>query len=233
MARYAACAATLLALAGCTLISPDVEVAVEIPPLPEAWTQALSGVGFTLVYLDGNGTRTETVLEEGERSAAVQSLKLPGAPILAYPRTASAAAGVLRPAGGFASAEDGRAALSWEDGPLAWICLTLREAGLDPAAFNVKRLGGYLAEKEDPWEWDLHGICQKIASGDFSAYDIDALPQVEIELSLPEGDWVFESPFRSPVLSLGEPLLMEVSCGMHAFFSAGERVDVYAGGVVH
>src|SRR5512142_1027158 len=103
-----ACAAALfLACAGCTLISPDVEVAVEIPPLPDAWAQSLSGVGFTLIYLDGDGAQAETTIAAGERSAAIRVLKASCSPILAFPWASSAPVGVLRPAGGFAAPEGG------------------------------------------------------------------------------------------------------------------------------
>ncbi len=201
---------------------------VSIPPPPQGWQTVLSGMRFTLVFLDGSGGRVEKVLEEGELSALINSRKMPGSPILAFPWTPRVEAGILRPAGGFTSVGE-QAVLSWQEGPLAAICLRLWEAGFDPGRFNIERLGKKLAEREDPWEWDITRMAQKIAEGGFSAYDVDPLPFKEMAVGLLPGDWVSESPFKPVIHSSGQLQEMDLVRGMHAFFGQGGlRVDVYA-----
>jgi hypothetical protein len=136
-------------------------------------------------------------------------------PVLAWPSREH-----LRPAGGFypLSLRDfqGQQVLevTWQDGAAAMVVERLVREGRDVSVFNVPRLRRFLEESGDPWDVDLDAVAEKIARGEFSAWDIDRLPTREVEVFPGSGTWFLESPFspsctaenrriRLPTVSLG------------------------------
>ena len=146
-------------------------------------------------------------------------------PVLAYPRTARDSVRLLRPAGGIFTGTGPTLQLTWKDGALACVLARLLSVGRDCSLFNAQRLSGYFGRAEDPWDLDLDGIAEKIAAGDFSAYDIDALPTLEMSVNPGPGEWFLESPLRPvPVPDAEGRLTGQVSEGVHALFSVEGRL---------
>ena len=156
-------------------------------------------------------------------------------------------AGVLRPAGGFfplslrASGDRQVVELSWEDGPAALVVLRVAAAGRDTSCFNVPRLCRFLRETGEPWALDLDAVAQKIAQGEFTAWDIDRLPCRDAEVQPGPGTWFIESPFFSTIDAAGgKVVLPQIAWGTHRLFSTagpswtleiGERESVLMPGV--
>jgi hypothetical protein len=227
--------AAALLLASCAL-GPAARLEVQLPPLPDPWLAAFPRVDCVLGYTDASG-ETQWLRVEGWKSGTIIECSKEGnTPVLAYPVLPSAPdppqPGMLRPAGGVFpdAAKACRGALTieltWKDGAAACVAQELRRAGLDTSLFNMTRLAGVLREKVDPWDFDLGTIVQKIASGDFDVYDIDALALRDVPVDAGAGSWVMESPFRGATVSdAGGVLnLVDVSLGLHAVFSSGGRI---------
>ncbi|HEY9595423.1 MAG TPA: hypothetical protein VHE79_13160 [Spirochaetia bacterium] len=165
----------------------------------------------------------------GQGTVVVTCSRAASTPILAYPVTphdlGEAVPGLLRPAGALVTSEES-AALTWEEGPIASVVLKVATAGRDVSLFNAERLAGYLAEKDDPWTVDLDAVAQRIAEGNFSAYDIDALPSRDATVTPGVGTWFLESPFAAAVESdaVGAVTLEGVTAGAHALFSMDGRL---------
>jgi hypothetical protein len=226
-------AAVLLAFAGCAVFSAEVPVRVVIPRPPEAWTQAFPDLWFLLVFRDGAGGSRTLRVPEGALELTIPCAKSGNSPVLAYPRSSLDGAqpgdvpGTLRPAGGLypgslgASRETPTLFLSWRDGPVAFLMSRLAEGGRDTALVNAARLSACVSQAEDPWSLDLEQIAQKLSDGDFSAYDVDALPVSNILVDTGPGRWFTESPFFGPPVaaSQGRVGLRQVSYGLHYLFS--------------
>ncbi len=221
-------------VAACAVFGPDAEVQVVLPSPPEHWRAAFAGLGFRIVVPRGQSMRAERDAAGGESPVAITLDKITNAPVLAYPFDqggAGAGAGVpglLRPAGGFypysLRRRDGEEvlALTWEDGAAALVVARLLDRGYDVSLFNVERLSRYLREAEDPWSWDLEAIAEKIARGDFTAWDVDELPRRDAAVSPGPGTWFLESPFALPLAALeGWIVLPGVTWGDHCLFSLG------------
>ncbi len=230
----------VLLLDGCGLFSSEMPVEILLPPPPAQWAVSFPGLRFTLLYPDGEGELREVQLPEGCGRVHASCSKKRNAPILVYPWSpqdyGGIARGVLPPAGGLSPLaltghKGGETlALSWEDGPLAEIFLLLIKTGLDTSRVNSERLAGYMRDIADPWNWDLNKIAERLAAGDFRAYDIDRLPAADARLSGFEGDWFLESPY-SEVFHAGADGILDlpgVCYGAHSLFSArGARVGLY------
>ncbi len=80
---------------------------------------------------------------------------------------------------------------------------------------------------DDPWGLDLDAITDKLARGDFDAYDVDPLPRRSVSLAAGPGTWILESPFQPARAAEagGNLLLAEVPLGLHTLFSLeGHRI---------
>ncbi len=228
------------AFGGCALFEPEIRVRVIIPPAPQAWLGELGALRFAVFSADGDGVlgwRAEAA--EGAASVLLSCSKRGNTPVLAYPWSAAqgtaAVRGTLRPAGGLfplhlrQGADAPELVLSWEDGALAEVFRALCGSGYDAAPVNAGRLAERMREAPDPWVWDVSAIAQDIASGQFSAYDIEGLPVADVRLGAPAGDWLTESPFR-PAVAAGQDgtLILEgLGFGLHSLFSLGRRMDFY------
>ena len=212
--------------ASCALFGPRTDLRVRLPEPPEQWSRAFADLRFSLVFRDGSGTwRTVTVTDRSQ-APVVSCWKAGNTPVLAYP-TAARAAGYLRPAGGLYPEDcvDGSGnseiTLSWGDGCLAYVFKLLAERGFDTSLVNAGRLASCFGRHADPWSLDLDAVAQKLAQGDFSAYDIDLLPARDVTLSPGAGEWFLESPFASTnlIITVESMTLPALSVGMHALFS--------------
>jgi hypothetical protein len=237
----ALCAAAVLE--GCGLFEADISVEVRLPPPPRRWSECFRELRFTLSYPDGDGEFRERRLEDWSPPVRVSLTKRANAPILAYPWSpgdfGGIPRGVLCPAGALSSlcttGDDGAQEISlcWEDGPLAEVFLFLWKSGIDPGRVNARRLAGYMRKSPDPWSWDVKKIAERLAAGDFRAYDVDRLPASDVRLSGFEGEWFFESPF-SPSLCPDSGGVLEIAAlpyGAHTLFSVrGESVGLFVDG---
>jgi hypothetical protein len=122
--------------------------------------------------------------------------------------------------------------LSWEDGCAALIVSRVKKLGRDMGRFNVSRLVERMRLAEDPWRWDAVTMAERIATGDFTAFDIELLPSRDVELTIVEGEWFLESPF-APVHGVGSDgklALQAVALGPHTLFSMdGSETRMYVG----
>jgi hypothetical protein len=230
------------ALFSCELFSPAARVLVVMPEPPPHWQRAFPGLGFTLEYRDASGRVQEVVGEDWSAGVEIACSKEQNSPILAYPWTdADSLAGarvVLPPAGGFFPLSLGVAggqqvlSLSWEDGCAALVVSRVRALGRDVGLFNVPRLVERLRLADDPWTWDAVAMAERIAAGDFTVFDIDALPCRDVDLAVGEGQWFLESPCTTVrgADSAGMGVLPAVPLGPHTLFSLeGARIGIYVG----
>jgi hypothetical protein len=227
--RLALVVVVVLKAAGCDLATDD-EVKVLLPAPPVPWQIAFPRLGFRVVTLDARKGVRERNVDDWRAPPVVTCARSVNSPILAYPRETgladSAAAGDLRPAGGFyplslRAYQGGEVLeLTWEDGPAALVMSRASARGLDVSLFNVSKLRRYLQEHGDPWALDLDAISQKVALGVLTAWDIDTLPCRDVEVEPGPGTWFLESPF-SPSFEAahGKVVLTGVSLGCHRLFS--------------
>jgi hypothetical protein len=232
-------ATAALAVSGCALFGPEVSVRVVIPHLPEYWKRAFPDLWFLLVFRDGTGSIRTVRASVGALELSIPCAKSGNSPVLAFPRASADggpcedAPGPFKPAGGLypgslgESRETPTLLLSWQDGPVAYLMSQLAERGLDTALVNAARLSGYLSKAQDPWSLDLESIAQKLADGDFTAYDVRALPSCAVKVAPGPGHWFSESPFfgapeEASQGQLGIPLM---SYGLHYLFSLEGRLS--------
>ncbi len=235
------CALLSCALLSCELFSPAARVLVRMPQPPPHWKCAFPGIGFTIEYRDASGRIQEVVGEDWSAVVEIACSKEQNSPILAYPWTRDSTAGarvVLPPAGGFFPLSLGVVggqhilSLSWEDGCAALVVSRVRALGRDVGLFNVPRLVERLRRADDPWTWDAVAMAERIAAGDFTSYDIDALPSRDVELAPAMGEWFLESPFAAvrSADSAGTLVLPAVPLGRHTLFSLeGARIEISVG----
>jgi hypothetical protein len=220
-------------LAGCAAFAPEDRVKVELPPLPDHWARTFPGIGAVLV-VTGPAGRVRRIPVAGWNAEVLFDCPKAGTtPVLAYP-----ARDGLRPAGGVYPSSLGGGgqvcslALSWQGGPMAYVLSLVRGQGIDCSLFNTRRLAEYLAGVADPWDIDLEGVAEKIARGDFTAYDIDALPARDQRARPGPGQWFLESPFRDllPAEPDGSLTLAGLADGTHTLFSVeGDEVRLWSG----
>jgi hypothetical protein len=226
MRRFLAAAACLFTVS-CSFVVPDADITVLLPDLPAHWQAAFGDLGFRVVTIDSAGAARSVSVPAGQRTVVVLASREAGMPILAFPVTRynRDAHGLLRPAGALASS-GGTASLRWEDGPVASVMLSVAGAGRDISLFNAGRLGGYLAEKDDPWTVNLERVAERVASGDFSAYDIDERESRDISVTVGTGTWFLESPFAGAVEADGggAVALDAITLGAHSLFSSDGRL---------
>jgi len=217
-------AAAALSTACCNLV-PDEEVDILLPAPPAAWQITFPRMGFRIVTRDGHNCPVETTAADWHSPVAARCARGVSSPVLAYPLD-----GRLRPAGGFSALSlrsyQGREVLelTWMDGAAALVIARLADMGRNVSLFNVPRLRRFLAEAEDPWDVDLDAAAQKIAMGEFTAWDIDRLPSRDAEVGPGPGTWFLESPFSLPrEAENGRIRLPGVSLGCHTLFSLDGR----------
>lgn len=202
------------------------------PSPPVAWQIAFPGLGFRVVAMDCRGGALVTEVVDWRLPHAIRCSRGVNTPIIAWPyepgspRSAAFAPGLLRPAGGFFPLSLRTAGnrqvveLSWEDGPAALVVSRIVDAGRDPSRFNVPRLCRFLRETGEPWALDLDAVAQKISQGEFTAWDIDALPCRDAEVDPGPGTWFLESPFSPMFKSTGGRIVLpRVADGVHRLFS--------------
>ncbi len=227
-----------LCLFSCGAFGPLARVDVLIPAPPTHWTKAFPDLEFRLVFPDSAGREQVIRVADPWKPVVIDCSKAGNAPILAYPCSAkdregeTGQAGMLRPAGGLypgsLDESSGRPTLvlDWRDGPAATVLSRLLSLGRDTSLVNAERLIRYFRDAEDPWNLDLKLIEDKLASGKFTAYDIDELPCRDVFVKAGPGEWFTESPFSTVASIAGEGTLSlpGVSLGMHGLFSMDGRL---------
>ncbi|MGA2478628.1 MAG: hypothetical protein ABSG63_07765 [Spirochaetia bacterium] len=223
----------LLALlpAGCAAFAPEADLGIVLPAPPEHWQRAFSNLEARIVFPDATGRIREVDVSDWDAPGGISCPKTGTTPVLAWPRTCGSGEqgqgghGRLRPAGAlypFSLRGDGRTLeLTWAEGAAGYVLMLLRSGETDCSRFNAQRLSTYIRGHADPWDLDLEGIAQKIAGGDFTAFDIDSLPCRDQVVKPGPGEWFLESPFRDVLAAdeLGEVTLCGLSDGVHALFS--------------
>jgi len=224
----------LVASAGCSLFADSIEVVIVLPAVPPAWEPILRAEGSPsfLVRAPGRGRQLQEVLLPAPLSIqATCRLKLPkraNLPVVAVP-VVQGRSDLLRPAGGLfpaALSDGGKLSLSWEDGFLAALLLTLAERGQLLEALNARRLSEEIERRcaGDPWSLDQGAILTLLSLGSFRADRIKILPLRSINLHCAPGSrWVEGDPFRSShqADALGALSVDPIVAGFHAYF----RVD--------
>ncbi len=223
--------AGLIGLSSCPVFQPGQRVLVLLPPPPVHWQIAFPGLAFRVGAPDGSMT-AEIVAEDWLRPLEIECSRAVNTPILAWPfvpegrGAAPVGPGLLRPAGGFFPGclrtfqGEEVVELSWEDGAAALVVSRAAEAGGDMSRFNVVRLCRFLREESDPWSMDLDAAAQRIAEGEFTAWDLDRLPARDARVTPGPGSWFLESPFSFPCAAVdGVLFLGSVPRGSHRLFS--------------
>ena len=245
--------AGMVSLSSCALAQPGQRAQVLLPPPPAHWQAAFPGLAFRLSARDGGGTPAQVIAQDWQQPVEIECSRAVNTPILAWPFVPAGRAavpvgpGLLRPAGGFfpgglRSFRGGQVIeLSWEDGAAALVVDRVAAAGRDVSRFNVPRLCRFLREKGDPWSVDLDAAAQRIAEGEFTAWDLDRLPSRDARVTPGAGSWFLESPFSRPCAAeQGVLLLGDVPEGSHRLFSlsgacwrleAGEGVTLLVPGL--
>jgi hypothetical protein len=115
--------------------------------------------------------------------------------------------------------------LSWQDGPAAALLGALWDAGVDVALLNAPRLVERMRGAADPWAWDIASVAERLAAGDFTAWDLDLLPCADVSVRTGEGEWFVESPFAAPQDAgpAGMVRLSALPYGIHSLFGPGGR----------
>jgi hypothetical protein len=228
--------AALLSVLSCSFLALEEEVTLLCPTPPVAWQIAFPGLGFRVVTTDSRGAPLVTEVTDWRDPVSLRCLRTANAPIVAWPyepgnpQSPVCVPGPLRPAGGFfplslrASGNRQVLELSWTDGPAALVIARVAAEGRDVSRFNVPRLCLFLRESADPWSLDLDAVAQRIAQGEFTAWDIDPLPCRDAEVEPGPGTWFLESPF-SPTFegNGGRILLHRIALGTHRLFSLSGR----------
>lgn len=223
---------SLVFLSACPALQPGQRAQVLLPPPPVHWQIAFPGLAFRVNARDGTGAPVENVVEDWQQPLEIECSHAVNTPILAWPfvpggrGAVPVGPGLLRPSGGFFPGSlrsfQGREVveLSWEDGAAALVVDRLAAAGLDISRFNVRRLCQILREEGDPWSMDLDAAAQRIADGEFTAWDLDRLPSRDARVTPGGGAWFLETPFSVPrAAEHGVLLLGGVPKGSHSLFS--------------
>jgi hypothetical protein len=235
----ASCAGAFCLLS-CGAFGPLAHVDVIIPNPPSHWTRAFPDLRFRLVFADSSGQEQVVTVTDPGKTVAIDCPKTGNTPILAYPVSArdpqgeKGQAGMLRPAGGmYPDSMDETSArptlvLDWRDGAAATVLSRLLSLGRDTSLINAARLARYFRDAEDPWKLDLNQIAEKLAEGNFTAYDVDELPCCDVVVNAGRGEWFTESPFSAVASVTGEGVLSlaGVSLGIHRLFSVDGRLVV-------
>jgi hypothetical protein len=222
-----------LCLLSCGPFGPLAHVDVLIPIPPPQWTRAFPDLQFCVTFPDSAGREQTVKVADPWNAVTIDCCKTGNTPILAYPCTAKdpsregGRAGTLRPAGGMypgsldESGPRPTLLLDWRDGAAATVLFRLLSLGRDISLINASRLCQYFRDAEDPWNLDLTLIGEKLAAGNFTAYDIDTLPSRDVRVKAGAGEWFLESPFSAVTSLNGEGTLnlAGVSLGMHGLFS--------------
>jgi hypothetical protein len=187
--------AGLIGLSSCPVFQTGQRVQVLLPPPPVHWQIAFPGLAFRVTARDGSGAPVQIVVEDWQQPMEIECSRAVNTPILAWPFVPACRGavpvgpGLLRPAGGFypGSLRTFRGQevveLAWEDGAAALVVDRAVSAGRDASRFNVPRLCRLLRERDDPWSVDLDAAAQRIAEGEFTAWDLDRLPSRDVRVS--------------------------------------------------
>ncbi|MDA8425169.1 MAG: hypothetical protein M0Z80_03450 [Treponema sp.] len=213
-ARLLPLLAASIVSAGCDLASPFGSPGVHrlvlaLPPVPGSWS-TLTGLRFRIGWRGVSGRWESAVAEPGsEREIEVQRGRFQA--ILAEPFIGDR---LLRPAGALYPLDLSGAAFSlpsgadrleldWMGGYEASVARALERADLDPAAFDLARLGEEArARVSDPWVLSALEAARRLAAGGFRSDYFKEPVRFPVVLPGP-GPWAPESPFAAPPAACG------------------------------
>ena len=229
----------LLLLVSCkfTLLQPEVEVDVRIPP--SEWSAAGAAVGHRVVYPDGSGALREIYLPAGTCAAVIGVQRGYNVPIAAYPL------GRLKPSGAcianhaeFALAGTHTVVpLRFRYGPAAQVLLELWDLSDRCKTVQLEALTREMEfEGEgDPWSCDLTRLKNAIARGRLNRLQVCDTDRFDVCLDLPADDWIAgNSLWKGTVSSIAIPgpglTSIEFSGlypGRHCFYSAASGLELH------
>jgi hypothetical protein len=236
-----------LALGSCGKAAIRDEYALDFPPLPAAWQEALGGAHWRLIWTDDQGA-PQTLETGGE--AVLSVVAEWASPVLAFPYWPGRGVlpGEMRPAGAIFpfDVRGGRLQLSWRAGAEAWFyrelaaarnaALAEAEAGAAKAALDKRRPEYFdwprfrslmdsdaipAAVREDPWKADWREAAIRTVQSGFDRRRISV--QAATELTAP-GSALGGGPFAGPS-PFARPLLPEPGLGYR--FAVTSRSDTY------
>lgn len=199
-------------LSGCRWLSPECDVEVCLPELPDHWRAAYPSPEWRLLipYSGRSAGRFAYALEQeggdgrwirlspGADSVLIRLPKGRNLPVLGFVADNLLPAGALFP---LDRDESGALRLSWEGGPSAVVVAALGDAGWDTGILNTGRLRSEMKETGcgDPWLIDLDLAVSTLWFGTFSSSRLKELPEYRIDLPAGAGRWIPDDPFRGAV----------------------------------
>jgi len=227
-----------------------------LPALPDGWSDVLGEAHWRVEWVGEEGTWHGW---EGKQGAEVPSLYLIQTwttPVLAWPFWPELGlnSGIMRPCGAlFPWDTYGKdLVLSWEGGVDAvfWkeLAAVKRQNGSAkaelakderfPWLFDWPRFREIMAGqdigdtvKQDPWVVDWKEVGRKTVESGFDRRRIKTMKFTEVEIPLPAGRWLSNSPF-APVLEITpeKPITLEVTDAVGVWVSSGGILKVSTSG---
>ncbi|MDR1443812.1 MAG: hypothetical protein LBI94_02925 [Treponema sp.] len=228
-------------LTGCNPEDGENPFLLDLPALPESWTDLLGSPRWLIRYYAGNGRETVAELD-GERAEIFLSPSRVS-PIFAWPYWPDRHLKPedFRPAGAIIpydiSAPD-RISLSWQGGVDAWFFEALNggktaetaPAGIrqgrnfDWPGFRALFTNSALSPElcSDPWLAGWEAIAEKTLRSGFRSQWISPAKTVPLNIPAPEGLWISPSPFARPLAAEGETtaFMVREGPGIQAWYSA-------------
>ena len=227
-------------LFGCMLPRQMTEVVVTLPDLPKLWADVWGDAGYRITWQAFPSV--SGVVEVGTEAASVV-LELPRGrvvPILAWPVWGSGGPAVqptegVRPAGGVWSGDPPQTkagedrllasdfALTYADGPTAFVLHRAAQLGAEIQSFNAHRLAVEISHRlpDDPWLLDTQRVVRALCERSMRVDYVREVARSEVWLDVPEGTWFSTSPNAQP-LSGGVQEIM-VAYGLTPFYDGADR----------
>lgn len=222
-----------------------MELALELPALPDAWARAFREVDCRLELADAAGTELPVSVSPWTAGVLEVRIELPAgscSPVLAVPVIPELGL-ELRPAGAISPIDvDTRTRTlraSWERGAAAELLARLiagsGAAAVPPEALDVERLARDMERhgEGDPWRVDAGAIVRSLQASGWTDWSCPRLPSRRVllpvtDLPAPPSDrgYVRDDPFAGACgLATGEDGLEaldlgEVPVGFHRLFAA-------------
>jgi hypothetical protein len=241
----------LTILAGCNPGEGESSFLLDLPPLPESWTELLGSPWWHIRYYTGEGREAVLELDGGMAELSVSPFRT--SPVLAWPYWPARRLepGDFRPAGAIIpydipGASPDRISLSWQGGVDAWFFEALNNAAPDvpnSAGTGKLRQGGNFDWPgfralfsdsavspelgSDPWLADWGAIAERTIRSGFRKQWLNVAETVSLNIPVPPGLWISPSPFAPPLAAEGETTDFKVQGG------PGVRAWYSAAGILH
>ena len=109
--------------------------------------------------------------------------------------------------------------LNWEEGFAASYLLSLAESGIRPESVNIRRFLEASDSRSggNPWILDLRRLSSELLGGNLWIYSFRPLPEAEVMIPLPPGNWYSEYPPEPVIISAAGGWSGTLSTGLHHF----------------